>query len=40
MDRDRIGFTFFLILQAISEGIYMLKDLEDYGHQIIKSGKR
>lgn len=35
-----IGSIYFLILQAISEGIYMLMDLEDDGLQIIKSGKR
>ncbi len=34
------GFMYFLILQAVSEGLYMLMDLEENGLQLFKNGKR
>ena len=35
-----IGLAYFLILQAISEGIYMLMDIEENGLQLLKVKKR
>jgi hypothetical protein len=35
-----IGLVYFLILQAISEGIYMLMDIEENGLQLLKVKKR
>jgi lipid-A-disaccharide synthase-like uncharacterized protein len=35
-----IGLVYFLILQAISEGIYMLMDIEKNGLQLLKVKKR